>query len=46
MLLMEYPYIRGKELPYNSKNSKWNLFHTYIYEHSQRLVEEYPGYEV
>ena len=43
MLIMEYPYIRGEDLPYYDKTATWNLLNTYIYAHSQILIDEYPG---
>ena len=44
MLLMEYPSIRGEDLPGYAKNYTWNLFHAHIDSHSQRFIDEYPGY--
>ena len=46
MLLMEPAYIIGEDLTDYSKNATWNLFHSYIYSHSQILIDEYPGYGV
>ena len=43
MLLMDYPYTIGEELPYHAKNSTYNLFHAYIDAHSQRLIDECTG---
>ena len=43
MLRMDYPSIRGGVLPDYAKNSTWNLLNAYIYSHSQRLIDEYPG---
>ena len=43
MLLMEYPYIRGEEIPDDAKNYTWNLFRAYIDAHSQILIYECPG---
>ena len=34
MLLMDYPLIRGKDLPDYAKKSTLNLFHEYIDAHS------------
>ena len=42
MFLMDYISIRGEELPDYAKNSTWNPLHSYIYEHSQILIYEYP----
>ena len=36
MLLIDYPYIRGEELPDYVKESSCNLLHAYTYLHSQR----------
>ena len=46
MFLMNYPYIKGGDLPDCTKNSTWNLLHAYIDAHIQILIDEYPGYEV
>ena len=46
MLLMDYKYISGKKIPDYAKKAKWNLFHAYIYAHSYRLIDEFPGYGV
>ena len=46
MLLMDYPFIKGKELPNYSKKATWYLLHAYIDAHSQILVDEYPEYGV
>ena len=43
---MDYPSIRGEDLPYYAKKSTWNLFHAYIDSHSQILNDKYPGDEV
>ena len=43
MLLMDYPSIRGEEIPDHTYNSAWNLLHAYIYPHSQILFDECPG---
>ena len=43
MLLKEYPSIRGEYLSGYDKKATWNLFHAYIYAHSQILIFEYPG---
>ena len=42
MLLMDYPCIRGEELPDYAKNATWDLLHAYIDAHSQILIDEYP----
>ena len=41
---MEYPSIRGEELPYYAKKDTWNLWHAYIGAHSQRSIDECPVY--
>ena len=46
MLLIDYPSKRGNELPDYSKNSTWDLLHTYIDAHSQILIDECQGYGV
>ena len=46
MLLMDYPSIRGGDFPDHAKNSILNLFRPYIDAHSQRTIDEYPGYGV
>ena len=46
MLLTYYPYIIEEGFPYYYKQVTWNLFHLFIYVHSQRLINEYPGYVV
>ena len=43
ILLMEYQYIREEDLLDYNKNVIWNLLRAYIYAHSQRLINEYPG---
>ena len=43
MLLMDYPSIRGRKLPYYAKNATWNLLYAYKDAHSQRLIDECPG---
>ena len=43
MLLMDYPSIRGKEIPYHAENPTWNILCAYIDAHSQILIYEYPG---
>ena len=43
MLIMDYPYIRGEDLPDYWQKSTWNLLHAYIYARNQRLIYEYPG---
>ena len=35
--------IRGEVLPDDAKNTTWKILHAYIYAHSQRLIDEYPG---
>ena len=41
---MDYPSIRGEEWPDYAKKSTWKLLYAYIYAHSQRLIDECPGY--
>ena len=43
---MEYPYIIGEEFPEYAKKATWKTFHAYIDAHSQRLIDEFPGYGV
>ena len=43
MLLMDYLYIRGEDLPYYVKHDTWNLLNTYIDAHIQKLIDEYTG---
>ena len=43
---MDYPSIRGGNLPDYSKNDTWNLLHAYIDTHSQILLDYYLGYVV
>ena len=43
---MEYPSIREEELPDYAKNATWNLFHAYMDEHSQILIDVCLGYGV
>ena len=35
--------IRGEGLPDDAKTTTWKILHAYIYTHSQRLIDEYPG---
>ena len=42
MFLMDYPSIRGEDLPDYSKTDTWNILHAYIDAHSQSLIEQYP----
>ena len=44
MLLMKCSYIRGEEIPQYSKNSTWNLWHTYKNTHSKISIDECTGY--
>ena len=39
MLLMDYPFKREEETPGYSKNTTWNLLHTYIDAHIQILID-------
>ena len=43
MLLMDHPSIKGEEIPYYAEKATWNLLCAYIYAHSQRLIDEFPG---
>ena len=43
---MDYPSIRGEELPYHAKDSTWNLLYVYIDAHITILIDECPGYGV
>ena len=43
MLIMEYPSIRGEEIPDCAKKATRKPLHAYIDAHSQRLIEECPG---
>ena len=43
MLLMDYPSMRGEDLPDYAKNATWNILHTYIDVHSKILIDGYPG---
>ena len=43
MLLIDYPYIRGEEIPDYAKKATWNVLHAYIDVTSQILVYECPG---
>ena len=40
MLLMDYPYIRGEDLPYYFKKVTWNILHAYIDAHIQVSIYE------
>ena len=42
---MEYPSIRGEDLPYYDEKATWNLLHKYIDVHIKRLIDEYQGDE-
>ena len=46
MFLMDYLSIRGEELSDYPKKAAWNLLNAYIDAHSQRLINECPGYGV
>ena len=46
MLLMDYPSLRGEEIPYYAKNCIWNLLYVYIYAHIQILIDECTGDKV
>ena len=39
MLLMEYPSIRGEDLPDYDKKATCNPFHSYKDAHSNKLIE-------
>ena len=43
MLLIEYPSIEEEGIPDSTKQDTWNLFHTYMDVHIQRLIEDYLG---
>ena len=43
MFLIDYPSIRGEDLPDYAKKATWNILHTYIYAHNQILIDEYSG---
>ena len=43
MLITENPSIRGEDLPDYSKKATWKLLYAHIYEHIQRLIDEYTG---
>ena len=43
MLLMDHVYIIWDDLTDYSKKAPWNLFHSYIYSHSQIIIDEYLG---
>ena len=40
---MEYNSIRGKYLRDYSNKYTWNILHSYVDSHSQRLIYEYTG---
>ena len=46
MLLMDYSPIIGDDLPDYVKKATYNLLNAYIDAHSQRIINEYPGYGV
>ena len=43
MLLMDYPSIRGEDLPGYAKNTTCNLLHAYIDSQSQISIDKYIG---
>ena len=43
---MNYPSIRGEEIPDYAKKFTWNLLRAYIDAHSQILIDEFPGYGI
>ena len=43
MLVMDYPSIRGEDLPDYSKKATWNLLHEYIDLYSQISIYECTG---
>ena len=43
MLLMDYPSIRGEQLPDYAKKTTWKILHAYIDAHNQKLIDEYLG---
>ena len=46
MLVMDYLSIREEYFPGCAKKATCKLLHEYIDADSQRLIDEYPGYEV
>ena len=46
MLILGYPSTGRKDLSDYSKKATCKPFHSYIDEHSQLLIDEYPGYGV
>ena len=40
---MDYPSIRGEELPDYARKATWNLLDAYIDAHSQILIDEFTG---
>ena len=40
---MDYPFIRGGEIPYCVKKATWNLLHAYIDAYSQISISEFTG---
>ena len=38
---MDYPYIRGEDLPDYDKHFTWKILHVYINPHNQRLICDY-----
>ena len=46
MLLTYYSYIIGNGFSYYDKQVTWNLLHSFIDVHIQRLIDEYSGYVV
>ena len=43
MLLMDYPSIRGEDIPDYDKKATWNILCAYIDADSQRLFDECIG---
>ena len=43
---MDYPCIRGEEIPDQAKKPTQNLLHAYIDAHSKILIDKCPGYGV
>ena len=40
---MDYPSVRGGNIPDHYNKSTWNIFHGNIDSHSQILIAKYPG---
>ena len=42
-MIIDYPSIRGEELPDYARKATWNLLDAYIDAHSQILIDEFTG---